>query len=63
MAKDRIEPCKYYICAGQCEKGKEADYKGVCQKCKKYEPRARRKHKNRKKEKLRKIKDKEWRNE
>lgn len=29
MAKDRIEPCLYYICAGECEKGREADHKGT----------------------------------
>lgn len=59
MAKDRIEPCVYYICAGKCEKGREADYKGYCQKCKKYVPRARIKHVNQKKEKLNKIREKE----
>lgn len=62
MAKDRIEPCKYYICAGQCSKGREANHKGYCQKCEKYVPRVRKKHINEKKRKLEKIKqlDNEW---
>lgn len=55
MAKDRIEPCTYYICKGECVKGRDADYNGYCQKCGKYKPRARRKHLNMKKEKLEKI--------
>lgn len=55
MAKDRIEPCKYYICKDNCSKGRQADHKGYCQKCNKYEPRAKVKHKNMKKEKLNKI--------
>ncbi|SEU28871.1 hypothetical protein SAMN05443270_4632 [Lacrimispora sphenoides] len=56
MAKDRETPCKYYICAGKCEKGREADHKGYCQKCDKYLPRARVRHINIKKKKLDKIK-------
>lgn len=59
MAKDRIEPCKYYVCAGQCEKGREADYRGYCQKCNKYEPRAKKKHVNQKKLALEKIRSRE----
>ena len=55
MAKDRIEPCKYYICKDNCSKGRQADHKGYCQKCSKYGPRAKVKHKNMKKEKLNKI--------
>lgn len=55
MAKDRIEPCMYYICSGECEKGRDADYDGYCQKCNKYVPRVRKKHKNMKKKKLDKI--------
>ena len=49
MAKFRETPCKYYICKGECEKGKDAEHKGICQHCTKYEPRIRKKHKNRKK--------------
>ena len=59
MAKDRIEPCVYYICFGECENGREADYSGYCQKCSKYVPRARAKHLNQKKQKLNKIREKE----
>ena len=38
------------ICKGECEKNRDASYKGYCQKCDKYTPRAKMKHKNRKKE-------------
>ena len=55
MAKDRIESCKYYICAGQCVKNREANHRGYCQKCDKYVPRVRRKHINKKKEKIEKL--------
>ena len=55
MAKDRIEPCKYYICAGQCSKNREANHRGYWQKCDKYVPRVRRKHINKKKEKIEKL--------
>lgn len=50
MAKFRETPCEYYICKGECEKGRDAEYKGYCQKCDKYKPRAREKHKNRKRD-------------
>lgn len=33
---DRLAPCIYYICKGECTKGRIADQKGVCQHCKKY---------------------------
>lgn len=59
MSKDRIEPCMYYICVGECEKGRNAEYSGYCQKCNKYVPRVRRKHQNMKREKLEKIRIKE----
>lgn len=59
MARDRIEPCVYYICAGECQKGREANHKGYCQKCGKYKPRVKKKHKNQKKNQLEKIKKKE----
>lgn len=55
MAKDRETPCKYYICAGECKKGREANHSGYCQKCDKYYPRARIRHLNMKKQKLDKI--------
>ena len=60
LAKDRIEPCKYYICAGQCDKGRNADHHGYCQKCGKYIPRIRKKHTNIKKQKIENLKRKEW---
>ena len=60
MAKFREEPCKYYVCANQpCEKNREAGHNGYCQRCGKYEPRARVRHINRKKQELEKIRRKE----
>ena len=59
MSKDRIEPCKYYVCEGECEKGRESEHNGYCQRCKLYEPRAHIKHQNLKKAKLEKIKQNE----
>lgn len=59
--KDRIEPCKFYICANHpCQKDREADHSGYCQKCDKYVPRARKRHLNKKKQKLDKIRRKEF---
>lgn len=55
MAKDRITLCLYYVCAGECSKGREANHNGYCQKCDKYKPRAKEKHVNLKKQKLDKI--------
>lgn len=57
--KDRETPCLYYICTGQCEKGRDAGYKKYCQKCNLYVPRARIRHLNKKKEKLEKIRKSE----
>lgn len=59
MAKDRITPCLYYVCKGECEKGREADYSGYCQRCGKYVPRTKERHLNQKKIKLEKIRKKE----
>ena len=59
MSKDRIEPCKFYICAGQCAKDRDANHRGYCQKCSKYVPRVRKKHANQKKQKLEKIRENE----
>jgi len=60
MSKDRIEPCKFYVCFGElCEKGREAEHNGYCQKCGKYEPRVRKKNINKKKQKLEKIRKEE----
>lgn len=59
MATDRQTPCLYYICAGQCTKGRKADHAHYCQKCSKYRPRAKVRHINRKKEKLEKMRKEE----
>lgn len=60
MAKDRIEVCESYVCAGHlCKKGREAEHNGYCQKCNKYKPRARVRHLNKKKLELDKIRKKE----
>lgn len=55
LSKDRIEPCKFYVCEGQCTKGRSASHKWYCQKCSRYVPRVRKKHMNEKKQKLEKI--------
>ena len=55
LAKDRITPCLYYICAGKCKKGRDAEHNRYCQKCDKYKPRVRERHLNIKKQKLDKI--------
>ena len=56
MAKTRETPCKYYVCKGECKKGREADHNGYCQHCNKSYPRARVRHINKKKAYLDKIK-------
>ncbi len=61
MAKDRETPCVYYICAGSCEKGRDAQHWGYCQKCGKYTPRVREKHENKKKKEINREKQKEAR--
>lgn len=61
MSKDRLTPCKSYVCEDNpCKKEKIAKHKGLCQTCKGYEPRAHIKHQNRKKTELEKIRKKEW---
>lgn len=59
MAHDRIEPCKFYICKGECLKGRYANQSGYCQKCNKYVSRVRRKHLNLKKQKIETIRKNE----
>lgn len=60
MSKDRQDPCKFYICEHhQCEKGRVGEHKNYCQKCNLYQPRARVKHVNIKKQKLQKIRETE----
>ncbi len=40
MAKDRITPCEYYICAhAECKKGRTDVTMDKCQTCTKYRPR------------------------
>ena len=48
--KDRLAPCIYYECKGQCSKGFEAEQKGICQHCNKYQPRKGSKSINKKRE-------------
>lgn len=65
MAKDREMPCKYYICVGKCEKGRQAVHNGYCQKCSKYYPRAKMTsalRKPGKRDKLDKLKSREAKN-
>ena len=59
MARYRETVCMYYVAAGQCKKGRDAAHTHYCQRCDKYVPRARVRHKNQKKEKLRRIKERE----
>lgn len=59
MAHYRETPCKYYVAYGECKKNREACQTGYCQRCDKYEPRARVRHLNRKKQTLDRIKQKE----
>lgn len=39
MAKLREAPCQYYVCKGECKKGRDAEQNGICQTCAKYYPR------------------------
>ena len=59
MARDRIEPCIYYLCLHECKKGRAAEHNGYCQHCDKYEPRVRRKHPNAKKATIEKMRSKD----
>ena len=61
MAKYREEICEKYICVHQCTEDKDAVHESTCQKCSKYVPRVRRKHLNKKKIELDKIRTKEFR--
>ena len=55
MARDRETPCKFYVCEGECSKGRDGTHNTYCQRCDKYQARCRERHVNRKKEKLDKI--------
>ena len=50
MAKYREIPCRYYVAFGICEKGRKASQKSYCQHCGKYEPRAKVRCVNKKKQ-------------
>jgi hypothetical protein len=39
IMRDRLAVCEYYICKGECKKGRNAEQNGYCQKCGKYRPR------------------------
>lgn len=58
--KLRQTPCKFYQSHGKCEKNRNANHYGYCQKCGKYEPRAKVRYRNRKKDKLSKVREREW---
>ncbi len=58
MAKDSLTSCKFYEAFGVCPKGRTADHSGYCQKCDKYLLRVREQHRNRKREKLEKLRKK-----
>lgn len=60
MAIYRETPCKFYLAAGQCTKGREAKHTGYCQRCGKYQPRAKVRAVNRKKQKLEKLRKKDY---
>lgn len=38
MARDRERACKYYICEGNCSKGREGTFRKQCQTCNLYFP-------------------------
>lgn len=62
MAKDRVIACQYYKAEGHCSKGRDGTFWHKCQTCNLWKPKkgslpAR---KNLKKEKLQKIRNKEW---
>ena len=38
MARDREIACKYYVCEGECSKGREGTFRCQCQICNKYDP-------------------------
>lgn len=60
--KEKQRPCIYYICEKNCELGREGTHKKYCQRCDHYTPDKRYKlnKKNIKREKLEKIKKREY---
>ena len=59
MAKDRLRVCKFYVCEGNCTKGREAKYMKYCNRCDKYQARCHEHHVNRKKIELDKVRKSE----
>lgn len=59
MARDRETICKFYICEHECEKGRDAEHNGYCQRCKLYKARCHEHHANKKKTELDKVNQKE----
>lgn len=60
MAIYREQPCRFYVALGTCSKGRNAQHKGYCQHCGKYQPRAKVRRLNSKKQKLDKIRKGEY---
>ena len=64
MARTRERQCEFYICEGQCSKGREGTFLKQCQTCNKYRAKAvaaPRRTDNRK-QKMNKIQKREMRN-
>lgn len=66
MSKTREVACKFYICEGECSKGREGTFRRKCQVCDLYDPikggqPARRDLRKKKKEDINKKEMKEWR--
>jgi len=40
MARDRERICEFYIKKGECTKGRNAEFRGICQTCAKYRAKA-----------------------
>lgn len=40
MAKERTRQCTYYVCEGQCLKGRDGTFHKQCQICNKYQAKA-----------------------
>lgn len=63
MGKTRELPCIHYVCAGECDLGKDAEFYGLCQTCPTYKPRkgSEPARLDNRKKKLERIKKKEYR--
>lgn len=62
MARTREAVCEFYEYRGKCSKNRDANHFKYCQRCDKYRPRAKVKKRNKKKDKLKRTRDKEWKN-